>query len=302
MNKITLFTSKGSNVVVYIYDEVNNPKAVVHVVHGASEHLTRYEDFINYLNKNGYIALGCDFLGHGESSHAPENYIYFEEKEAFESLVLTKNYAEEHYSELPLYLIGHSMGSFLARKLLIDYPKSYAKAIISGTTTMPGIITGSAKCLSAITRVFRGKKGISPLLNELGMGGLPKKMIKKGILQPDEMWITHDKEIADYYKNSPICGEDFTVSAYQGMFSWINYVGKKSKIKKGDETTPILFIAGAEDPLSNFGKDIKTTVDLYKKCNYEFIESIVYDNMRHEVLNEIDRQRVYNDCLNFFDK
>lgn len=302
MKKILLNTSKGSNIAVYIYDQVEKPKAVIQIVHGASEHFTRYENFINFLNDNGYICVGGDILGHGDSCHADANYIYFEKDEAYESITIIKDYIKENYSKLPLYLLGHSMGSFLARKLLMDFPKDYSKAIISGTTTMAVFMTTIAKGLSSITRLFRGPKGISPLLSELGMNGLPKLMMKAGKLNDGELWITHREDIANYYRESPICGEDFTVAAYQGMFSWVDFVSKMSNIKKGDKSTPILFIAGADDPLSHFGKDIKTTVDCYKKAGYEYIESIVYDNMRHEVLNEIDNQKVYNDCLSFFNK
>lgn len=302
MKKITLQTSKGSNIAVYIYDDVDSPKAVVQIVHGASEHFTRYENFINFLNKNGYICIGGDILGHGDSCHAKEHYIYFEKDEAYESITIVKDYAEKNYPNLPLYLLGHSMGSFLARKLLLDYPKSYVKGIISGTTTMAPFMTGTAVFLGGLTRLFRGPRGISPLLSELGMNGLPKKMIKAGKLADGELWITHNPEIAKYYKESPICGEDFTVAAYQGMFGWIDYVSRAKNLKKGDMSTPILFIAGSDDPLSNFGKDIKTTVDLYKKVGYEYVESIVYDGMRHEVLNEIGNQKVYGDCLNFFNR
>lgn len=302
MEKIIKKTSKGNDVTIYVYNSLPNPKAVVQIVHGASEHLTRYEDFISFLNDNNFICVGGDILGHGESTHADKNYIYFEKNEAYESVTMVKDYIQATYPDLPLYLLGHSMGSFLARKLLIDYPNDYRKGIISGTTTMPVFLTGAAVFLGHITRLFRGKKGISPLLSELGMNGLPKKMIKAGLLGDGELWITHREDIAKYYQESPICGEDFTVAAYQGMFSWIDFVSKKKNVEKGNKETPILFIAGMDDPLSNFGKDIKTTVDMYKQCGYSYTEVCLYENMRHEVLNEIENKLVYNDCVQFFDR
>ena len=300
MNKIFLKTTLGHEIAVYIYDDVENPKAVIQIVHGASEHFTRYEELISFLNRNGYLVIGNDILGHGDSCHADGNYIYFEKDEAFESIVMVKEYVEKTYSHLPFYLLGHSMGSFLARKLLIDYPQTYSKAIISGTTSMGAMLIGSAVLLSKITRVFRGPKGISPLLNALGMGNLPKALIKDKLMTKDEMWITHDIAIGEYYRNSPICGEDFTVSSYQGMFSWISYVSKEKNILKGNNNIPILFISGNEDPLSHYGKDIEKTVKLYQKAGYSFVDANVYEHMRHEVLNEIDREKVYNDCLRHF--
>ncbi len=301
MDKKMLTTSKNHDVVLYVYDDVKNPKAVIQIVHGASEHFTRYEDFIKFLNEKGFICVGNDILGHGDSSHADANYIYFEKDEAYESITMVKDYALKEYPDYPLYLLGHSMGSFLARKLLIDYPDAYKKAIISGTTTMPLFLTKAAKTLASITRLFRGAKGISPLLSELGMNGLPKKMQKANLLPDGDLWITHRPEIAKYYQESPICGEDFTVAAYQGMFSWIDYVSNKKNVNKGNKNTPILFISGQEDPLSTFGKDIETTVKMYQELEYHYIESIIYDNMRHEVLNEIDNQKVYEDCNRFFE-
>ncbi len=301
MLKLVKKTSKGKDVTIYIYNEVSNPKAVIQFVHGASEHLTRYEHLFEFLNQNGYICIGGDLLGHGESSHADGNYILFEEKECYESVTLVKDYILEEYNNLPLYLYGHSMGSFIARKLLIQYPNVYKKAIISGTTTMPGLLTTAAMTIAAITRVFRTKKGISPLLAELGLNGLPKKLIKSGLMTEGEMWITHNKEIADYYKNSPICGENFTVSSYQGMFSWVHFVSRKKNIRKGNLETPILFAAGCEDPLSNYGKDIDTTVNLYQSLGYTHVTRILYPKMRHEIHNEYGSQIVFSDYLNFLD-
>ena len=302
MNKIYLSTSKGSNIATYIYDDVINPKAVVQIVHGAAEHFTRYEEFIDYLNENGYIALGCDILGHGDSCHSDQNIIYFEEKEAYESVVLVKNYAERTFPSLPLYIFGHSMGSLITRKLLIDYPKSYTKAILSGSTTMSPCITTFGRFLGTIVRIFRGKKKFSPFLSNLSFGDVNKLMIKKGLLHEGEMWLTHDPVIADYYKNSPICGENISIEAQRAIYYWSDYCFKKKNIKKGNQIIPILLIAGSEDPISYYGENIKVTTELYKKCNYEFIESIVYDNFRHEVINEIGREKVYKDCLNFFNK
>lgn len=302
MNKVTLQTTKNNNVAVYLYDDVQAPKAVIQIVHGAAEHFTRYEDFIKFLNSNGYICVGGDILGHGDSSHAEGNYVHFEEKEAYESITIVKDYIIDHYKNLPLYLLGHSMGSFIARRLLIDYPQDYSKAIISGTTTMSIFMTTAAKALGGITRIFRGPKGISPLLGNLTLDGFPVKMKKDGKLNDGEMWITHREDIAKYYQESPICGEPFTVAANQGMLYWVDFVSKINNVKKGDKSTPLLFISGSDDPLSNYGKDIKTTVEMYKKAEYQFIESLIYENMRHEVLNEIDNNKVYKDCLNFFNR
>ena len=302
MKKIELSTSKGSKIATYIYDDVQNPKAVIQIIHGASEYLQRYENFIEFLNINNYIVIGCDNLGHGDSCHADANYIHFEEPEAFEALVTVKKYIENNYNKLPLYLFGHSMGSFLARKLLIDFPKSYAKSIMSGSTSIDLCKNCAARSLLFTAKVFRGPKGISPLMTKFGVPSFNKKMIQKSLLSDGDMWITHDKEIIEEYKNSPKCGENFTISSMQALCKWVRYVSNKKNIRKGDCTTPILFISGSDDPVSNFGKDIDTTVKLYKECNYDFVESIIYNNMRHEVLNELDKNKVYEDCLNFFNK
>ena len=302
MKKIELVTKRGSNIATYIYDDIQNPKAVIQIIHGASEFLKRYESFIDFLNKNNYIVIGCDNLGHGDSCHADANYIHFESTEAYEALVIVKEYIEKTYQELPIYLFGHSMGSFLARKLLIDYPKTYAKGIMSGTTSVSFCIGALADTLCFTSKVFRGPKGISPLLTKQGVPSFTKKMEKRKLINDGEMWITHDENIVNEYKNSPKCGENFTITAMQGLLKWAKYVSSKKMIKKGDHSTPILFISGSDDPVSNFGKDIEKTVELYKKCNYYFIESIIYNNMRHEVLNEIDRDKVYNDCVQFFDR
>ncbi|MCR5741278.1 MAG: alpha/beta hydrolase [Gammaproteobacteria bacterium] len=302
MNKIYLLTSKGSKIATYIYNNVESPKAVVHLIHGASEHFTRYENFIKYLNENGFIVVGCDNLGHGDSCHLKENKINFNGNEAFESIILVKNYIEENYSSLPIYIYGHAMGSIIARKLLIDCPKTYTKAILCATTTFCLGKSIEFSLLIGLIRLFKGQNNTSKILDNCHDNRFEKKMIKKGLLNEGESWLTHDPNIVYYYINSPTCGESFSIQSFQSVIKWVNYVSKCSKISKGDHTTPILFITGSEDPATDFGKENKRTVNLYKKCNYEFIESIAYENMRHEVLNENNKELVYSDCVSFFNR
>lgn len=306
MRKVILENSKDNPIHVYIYEPEKELKGVVHIIHGASEHFARYGMFAEFLNSNGYLVIGCDFLGHGLSS--PTNdYVHFADKNgsnlAFESIELVKDYIDTHYKNIDKFVLGHSMGSFLARKLILMYPDFYQKAVISGTTHVPQFVTSSGMLLTKLIRQFKGPKYVSKMIQDMAIDANPRKMRKDGIIKKmDEEWLTKDEEIQQYYHNSPMCGQPFTVSANIDMFEWVSFINKKKNINKGNKNQPILLISGAKDPLSNYGERIVFLYQLMKKLGYKDVEYKLYTDDRHEILNELDKASVYQDILIFLNK
>lgn len=306
MRKVILENSKDNPIHVYIYEPEKELKGVVHIIHGASEHFARYGMFAEFLNSNGYLVIGCDFLGHGLST--PTNdYVHFADKDgsnlAFESIELVKDYIDTHYKDIDKFVLGHSMGSFLTRKLIIMYPNFYQKAVISGTTHTPGMITKTGMLLTKLIRSFKGPKYVSKMIQNMAIDANPRKMRKDGIIEKmDEEWLTKDEEVQQYYHNSPMCGQPFTVSANIDMFEWVSFIDKRKNINKGNKNQPILLISGAKDPLSNYGERIVYLYHLLKKLGYKDVEYKLYTNDRHEILNELDKASVYQDILIFLNK
>lgn len=309
MQKMILHDSANNDIHVYLYEPAEKPfKGIVHIIHGASEHFARYGLFAEFLTQNGYAVIGADLLGHGLST--PTNdYVHFADHHgselAFESVTLVKDYIAKNYADLPAFLLGHSMGSFLARLTILRYPDFYRKTVISGTAYTSKILMGAASAIGSILCSLKGPRTISPLMNKLGLESYNAKMIKDGLIPKDglaEQWLTKNVEIQQYYHDSPMCGQPFTVSAYYDLSCWLKIVNRYSNIKKGNLDMPLYFMSGAKDPVSNYGKEVEKLVSDFMRAGYKSVVLKLYAGDRHEVLNELDNQTAYHDILDFLNK
>ena len=303
MKQFTLKDYHDNPIHVYEYLPDQEIKGVIQIIHGASEHFARYGLFSEFLNKNGYAVYGCDIIGHGLSTDNLD-FVHFADKDgdilAYESVLLVKEYIEKTHPNQKYYILGHSMGSFLTRKLILDFPEFYEKAVISGTAFTSKLLVNLGCFLTRTIRLFKGPKYVSKLIQDMSIDANPKKMRKKGIIKDmDEEWLTRDKTIQQYYHNSNMCGQPFTVSANIDMFKWIKFINDKKNIASGNLDLPQLFISGGHDALSNYGEEIKTLVNLMEDLGYKNIQYKIYSESRHEVLNEINKEEVYQDIIDF---
>lgn len=307
MEKIILKDYISNPIHVYIYKPEGDIKGVVQIVHGASEHFARYGLFAEFLNKNGYLAIGSDILGHGLSTENLD-YVHFADKDgdilAYESVLLVKEYIEENFKGYDVFLFGHSMGSFISRKLVLDFPDFYKKAIFSGTAFTSPAKKIAGNILIGIIKIFKGPKYVSNLIQAMAIDSIPNKMLKDGIISGNlkEEWLTRDPEIQQYYHNSNMCGQPFTIQANYDMVKWISFVDSKKNMKLGNKDLPILFISGDKDALSNYGKDIKKLFNTMEKLGYRNLHMILCDGCRHETLNEINKEETYNSLLKFIEE
>ncbi|MDT8336948.1 MAG: alpha/beta hydrolase [Candidatus Izemoplasmatales bacterium] len=306
MKQFTLQDYHTNSIHVYQYEPKEQIKGVVQIIHGASEHFARYGLFSEFLASHGYVVIGCDILGHGLSTDTYD-YVHFADKDgdilAYESVLLVKEYIEEKYPGKKHYLLGHSMGSFLARKLIIDFPDFYDKAALSGTAAPNQILMNLGITLTKIIIAFKGPKYVSKLIQDMSIDSNPIKARKDKIIDGiNEEWLTRDQIIQQYYHNSRMCGQPFTVSANLAMFSWLKFINISKNIANGNYKLPLFFISGGHDPLSNYGKEVEVLVEKMKKIGYEDINFKIYPEARHEILNEINKDEVYNDLLEFFNR
>lgn len=306
MKQFVLKDSHENDIHTYLYEPKQKPMGVIQIIHGASEHFARYGLFAEYLTDNNYLVVGNDILGHGLSTDTLD-YVHFSDNAgddlAFEGVVLIKNWIEKEYPDLPKYILGHSMGSFLARLMVLKYPDDYDKAIFSGTAAPAKSLLFFGKTLTSLIRLFKGPQYISKLVQDIGIDSNQKRMRKDKIISGDnEEWLTRDKKIQEYYKHSPMCGQPFTVQANHDLFNWIIASNKISDIKKANLEQPIFFISGGHDPLANYGSQIKNLVNKMRQLGYTSIDLKIYPEARHEVLNETNKLEVFNDVLDFLSK
>ncbi len=281
--------------------ECEEPKAVLQISHGMAEHIMRYDHFARWMNNNGVIVAGNSHLGHGTTAKNEKDLGYFAKKNGWNHVVedmdLVRKEIEKMYPDLPYYILGHSMGSFLTRTYICtEYAQGLSGVIISGTGNVPGAVAGMLKGMSSFIGFFCGKRHRSKLINSLSFGSYNKAF--KPAETPSD-WLTKDKNIVNKYVADGRCGFIFTCSAYKDLATGLKFIRKKKNLKKMDKAMPVLFVSGAMDPVGDMGKGVNQVYNMFSKAGMENIEMKLYEDDRHEILNELDRENVYNDILKF---
>lgn len=285
----------------WIPDE--KPRAAVQILHGMVEFIDRYDDFAEFLNKNGIYAAGNDHLGHGSSVTSEKELGFFHEGDGNECVIADihtlHNKIREKYPDIPIFLLGHSMGSFLGRQYIEMYGNDLTGAIISGTAYIPISQLRFAEWIARCLAKMHGSHYISPLLDKLGIGSYNKKF--EPARTPDD-WLTKDTEIVDRYVKNPLNQFHFTVNAYYHMFRGLEYAEKDENIRKIPDHLPILLASGQDDPVGGEGEGVKKVYDSFLKNGKTNVTFRLYENDRHEILNETDRDKVYQDMLSFLEE
>ena len=283
-----------------VYEPENTPKGIVQLVHGMCEYKKRYEEFMSFLAENGYIAICYDQRGHGESVVEDTDIGWFGDfhgKAVVDDCVQVSKWAKTAYPNLPLILLGHSMGSMVVRCYLREHDALIDKLVVSGSPAS-NPMAGGAVFLAKAVRFFRGKRRRSKMLDFLAPGQGKKEYQKAG----KGSWLTHDQEIAQAYEEDDLCGFTFTVNGFENLFNLMKYTYKKRGYRMQNPNLPIHFISGAEDVVLGGEKNWEKTLAFTQSLGYTKVTGKLYPDMRHEVLNETDRLLVYKDILAFLEE
>jgi len=271
-------------------------KAVLQIAHGMVEYIDRYDEFATYLADRGVYVVGHDHLGHGQSVCSEGEYGYFPQPDGNKLVIgdihKLRMMTEEKYMHVPYFMLGHSMGSFLLRQYLTMHSKGLAGAIIMGTGHQPLMILKAGQLVCKLTSAFKGWKYRSEFVNNLSFGSFNKKF------EPAETsrdWVTSDTEKRSQYVQDPLCGFTFTVGGYYQMFEGMKVLDTKGSVDRIRKDIPIFFVAGADDPVGDFGKGVKKIYEKYKAAGIQDVSIKLYEKDRHEILNEKDRGQVYED-------
>ena len=277
-------------------------KAILQMCHGMAEYIERYDEFATFLAQNGYYVVGHDHLGHGQSVTNSDKLGYFHKKKGNAYVIgdihQLRIQTEKKYPNIPYFMLGHSMGSFLVRQYIGMYGFGLAGAIIMGTGDQPNVILGAGKLVCRITALFRGWKYRSAMVDGMAAGGYNKAFEKE---MDGSNWLSRNPENVKTYKNDLLCGYVFTVNGYYHMFDGMMRMNRQEKAGKVPKRLPILFIAGKEDPVGNFGKGVENVYRRYKQSGLSDVMIRLYEKDRHEILNELDKKQVYQDILKWLD-
>ncbi len=260
-------------------------KAVVQVAHGMAEHLERYEKFAAELCENGYALYINDHLGHGSSVKNKDELGYFGEKDGWKNFVedchqLTKIIKEENPSA-PVVFFGHSMGSFVARAYSTKYADEIEGAVYCGTAG-PNPAAGAGILLTKAIAKIKGTHYRSKLIDKIGFGTYNSKFEGRTAFD----WLSRDNDEVDKYIADDLCGYLFTAHGYRDLFSLLAYVSSAEWFGTLSKELPVLMIAGAMDPVGEYGKGIDKVYKSLCDAGKTNVRKILYPEARHEILNE----------------
>ncbi len=290
-------TTKTDRIFVKMWLPDEEPEIIVQLAHGMVEHIERYDDFARFLCSQGIGVVGNDHLGHGKSVSSSSQYGYFAKKNGAEAVLsdmyLVTRYIKHQYPKCRLFLFGHSMGSFFARKYITRYDKHLDGVILSGTGHQPFLLVAAGRLLAGAIMVARGQFYRSKLLLSLTTGDYKK------YFEEDECksWLSRDPEVEACYMADPKCHFWFTASAYYDFFGLLMELSAKKGFHRINRRLPIFLFSGMEDPVGDFGDGVKKVYRTFCRMGMKKVWLKLYPKGRHEMLNEINKQEVYQDIL-----
>ena len=281
----------------------SKPRAVVQIAHGIAEHIDRYRPFMEFLADNGFVVAGNDHLGHGKSIRVPEEQGFFAEKDGWWRVVddmdKLHDIMSNEYPELPYVLFGHSMGSFLTRTYLIKHPDKYDGVILSGTGHQsPALVLGGNAAASVMAKL-NGAMGDGAKLDSLAFGTYLNK-IENPRTKFD--WLSRDTEQVDKYIADPLCGFVGKIGLYRDMMQGIKFITNEKNIAQMNKEKPVYFMSGDGDPVGDYGKGVERAYKAFCDAGLHDVFMRLYPGGRHEMLNETNKEQVYQDILSWLNE
>ncbi|MCI2050175.1 MAG: alpha/beta hydrolase [Lachnospiraceae bacterium] len=279
--------------VEYIPDTA--PVCVLIVVHGMAEYIGRYAPFMEYLCGQGFVVAGEDMLGHGQTAATPGDRGYFCETDPATVIVRDvhrlKKTVQAQYPGVPVFILGHSMGSFLVRNYICRYGTGVNGAIIMGTGMNPPSTLKFAQGLASMQARMFGGRHPAKMLDKIAFSSYNKR-IPEAKTKFD--WLSVDPDNVSRYIADPLCGFLFSVNGFQTMFELMARLYEPGYLGKMPKDLPVLFVSGAEDPVGDYGRSVEAVYRSF--CDTQHMTDVsmkLFPGDRHEILNDLHRREVY---------
>lgn len=286
---------------VTIFTPETEIKGIFQISHGMAEHKERYFEFMKFLTNAGYVTIINDHRGHGNSVKNKEDLGYFYDTTAtyiVEDLHQITNYIKQLYPNKKVILFGHSMGSMVVRKYIKKYDDEINKLIVCGSPSK----NPYAKIGLNFARMIeknKGEKYRSKFIQKLAFGNYNNsfKNVNSG-----NSWICANEQTVQKYDKDELCGFIFTANGFQNLFNLMIDIYDNKEWNLANKELPILFIAGSGDPVIINKRKWIDSQEFLRKIGYKNIKNKLYDGLRHEILNEENKEEIYGDILKFIEE
>lgn len=288
---------KNNNIHINVWEPEGTIRGIVQVIHGMGEHSGRYSEFAEHLNKEGYLVVATDHRGHGKSVKSIDYLGRIEE--GFHVLVadeveLTK-LLSERYPKVSIYILGHSMGSFIAQGHLKSSEEFRGGYILSGSCKTPYLKTNLGSKLGKTIEVL-GKNKKSNMMNKLLFAGY-NKAIKENLTAFD--WLSRDADEVKKYMLDTQCGFIYSAGFYASFLDYLSKLFDEKDFKYLNKDIPIYIFSGDKDPVGFYGSGVKKLYNFYENLGYKSLKLKLYIEGRHEMMKETNRLEVFKDILEY---
>lgn len=289
------FTLQG-----YRWMQCNKPRAVLQIAHGMAEHAARYQTFAEFMNREGILVYAHDHRGHGKTASRQGIRGYFATEKGWERCVedmfRLNSMIHEAHPGLPVFLLGHSMGSFLSRTFIQQHGGRLQGCILSGTATHPAGLLTAAMTIARLQSLFTGTLHPNKLLNHLSFGHFNKKIPNP---KTPFDWLTRDEKIVADYVADPDCGFVCTTGFFIDLFHGLRLINRLDAIQQAPPGLPVFLISGTADPVGDYGDGVRAAMKKLEEAGMKDLRIKLYEGARHEILNELNKKEVYRDILDF---
>ena len=303
MRKFKVTDDFKNSLQVYVFDDIKKNKGIIQLVHGINEHGMRYEEFAQFLNEKGYVVYIYDQVSQGLSrTELDKDVVYFGDNGGdvlVNGFNTVRTKIRMDYPDSKIYVFGHSLGSMVIRKYLLDFNNEYEKIILNGggfsdTKGLEFIIL-----VGNVLKLFKKKKPSKFFDNIFRQTQL--KLNEKVKIDHFIEWLTRDKEKTKSNLEDPYLYIRLSVSVFVDMLKAIKEINNINRIKSRKVDAKILLLSGTHDAATNFGADTKLLNQVFNEAGYDS-RVLLYEEGRHDTLQEINREEVFEDIINFIEK
>lgn len=279
------------------WEPEGEPVGIVQIIHGVAEYAARYAPLGEFLAAHGYLVVGEDHPGHGET--APADRLGCMDggwMGTVRGIHRLHETVRQAHPDTPYFMLGHSMGSFLLRTYLFTYHTDLSGALISGTGWQPApvLTMGLALCREEAMRL--GEFSHSPLLENMMFGAYNRKFAPN---RTPHDWICSDEQVVDAYLADPLCGFPTSIQLCRELLRGLRMIQRRENLARMQKNLPVWFFAGQQDPVGNMGKGVDRAFRAFRDVGMERVDLTLYPAMRHEALNEKGKELVFEDVLSW---
>lgn len=287
----------------WVPDNSDEIKGIVQLHHGLAEHVLRYDRLGSILAENGYILNAYDMRGHGATGEASVTdgkgmMGKLADKNGFDRVVQDLNeiivFLRNTYSNKPVFLLGHSFGSFVSQAYIEKYGNNINGCILSGTAGPQKLLISCGSVAVKAVKLIKGGDTFAPGLDKLAFGAYNNHIENPSSVHS---WISKNEFNVEMYDGDNWCGFPLTVSFYNDMMTGLLKIHKRKNMKAISKDLPLLLLWGSDDPVGGYGKTIQKLCKIYTKNGIKNLQTKVYEGDRHEILNESNKEEVENDIL-----